>query len=67
MLHVGANFEMRTVLSLRNTLINCLCDSAREGLYTESNEWGESRIAERQRKREGERQSIAKNERCRKQ
>jgi len=28
-------------------------------------EWGESRIAERQRKREGERQSIAENERWR--
>jgi hypothetical protein len=28
-------------------------------------EWGESRIAERQRKREGERQSVAKNERWR--
>ena len=28
-------------------------------------EWGESRIAERHRKREGERQSIAENERWR--
>jgi hypothetical protein len=27
--------------------------------------WGESKIAERQRKREGERQSIARNERWR--
>ena len=27
--------------------------------------WGESKIAERQRKREGERQSVAENERWR--
>jgi hypothetical protein len=30
-------------------------------------EWGESRIVERQRKREGERQSVAENERWRRQ
>jgi hypothetical protein len=28
-------------------------------------EWGESKIAERQKKREGERQSVAENERWR--
>jgi hypothetical protein len=58
--HVGATFKMRTyriLLLIDNMIMHdkvYICNQM---------EWGESKTAERQRKREAERQSFAENER----
>ncbi len=59
---VGATFEMRTVLYR----IRLLTDNMimHDKVYIQNQmAWGKSKIAERHRKREGERQSVAENER----
>jgi hypothetical protein len=58
---VGATFEMRTVLYGIGLLIDNMIMHDRVYIQTQT-VWGESRIVERQRKREGERRSIAENE-----
>ena len=55
---------MRTVLYIICLLIDNVIMYDKVYLWNQM-EWEESRIAERQRKREGERQSIAENERWR--
>jgi len=55
---------MRTVLYGISLLIDKVIMHNKVYMRNQT-EWGESRIAERQRKREGERQSIAENERWR--
>ncbi len=55
---------MRAVLYGIHLLIDKLIMHDKVYIWNQM-EWGESRIAERQRKREGERQSIAENERWR--
>ena len=52
---------MRTVLSGIHLLIDNMIMHNKFYIWNQM-EWGESRIAERQRKREGERQSVAENE-----
>ena len=55
---------MRTVLYRIGLLIDIMI--MHDKVYIRNQmAWGESKIAERQRKREGERQSIAENERWR--
>ncbi len=59
---VGATFEMRTVLYRICLLIDNMI--MHDKVYIQNQMvWGESKIAERQRKREVERQSVTKNER----
>jgi hypothetical protein len=53
---------MRTVLYGIHLLIDSMIMHDKVYIWNQT-EWGESKIAERQRKREGERQSIAENER----
>jgi hypothetical protein len=55
---------MRTVLYIICLLIDNVMMHDKVYICNQM-EWGESRIAERQRKREGERQSIAENEKMR--
>ena len=55
---VGATFEMRTVLYGIHLLIYSMIMHDKVYIHNQT-EWGESKIAERQRKREGEKQSIA--------
>jgi hypothetical protein len=61
---VGATFEMRTVLYRIHYLIDNMIMYGKVYIRNQA-VWGESKIAERQRKIEGERQSIAENERWR--
>jgi hypothetical protein len=60
--HVGATFKMRTVLYRILLLIDNMIMHDKVYICNQT-EWGESKTAERQRKREGERQSVAENER----
>jgi hypothetical protein len=55
---------MRTVLYRIHLLIDNLIMHDKVYVWNQT-EWGESKTAERQRKREGQRQSVAKNERWR--
>jgi hypothetical protein len=64
MFRVGATFEMRTVLYIICLLIDNMIMYGKVYIRNQA-VWGESKIAERQRKREGERQSIAENEKWR--
>ena len=59
---VDVTFDMRTVLYGICLLIDSMIMVDRVYIQKQT-VWGESKIAERQRKREGERQSIAGNER----
>ncbi len=63
---VGATFEMRTVLYRIRLLIYNLIMNDKVYIQNQT-EWGECKTAERHRKREGERQSVAENERWREQ
>ncbi len=60
--HIGETFKMRTTLCVICLLIDNMIMQDRVYLQKQTL-WGESKIGERQRKREGESQSVGRNER----
>ncbi len=61
---IGATFEMRTALCEMHISIDNMIMHDRVYIWNQKL-WGESRIVERQKERECERQCIAENERWR--